>query len=106
MTQLTDLARDLAEKLDANHGFNGHDPAMTQVLATGEEAGEFIGAYRRWIGAARRVGTFEEMAAEAADVAIVIHVACHYLGIDIEDAVARKAEKIFSRGWKDGVPNG
>jgi NTP pyrophosphatase (non-canonical NTP hydrolase) len=78
---------------------------MTQVLATGEEAGEFLGAYRRWIGAARRVGTFEEMAEEVADVVIAAHVACHYLGIDIEEAVARKAEKIFSRWWKEGVPN-
>ena len=75
--------------------------ATGQVLGVSEEAGEFVGAFRRWSGLARRPGTFEDMAEELADVIIMSWVASHYLGIDLPDTILRKAERIRTRGWRD-----
>src|SRR4051794_41695487 len=56
---LRDLARVIVEHLHAN-GFPAEGGANRQVLALAEECGEFVGAYRRWSGQARRGGTAEE----------------------------------------------
>ncbi len=37
-------------------GFSAEGAANRSVLALAEEAGEFVGAYRRWSGQARRTG--------------------------------------------------
>lgn len=94
-------ARAIRENLDEHHGYNGHDPATAQVLGLAEEAGEFVGAYRRWIGAARRSGTFDDVRAELADVVIVAYVTAEYLDIDLDEAITTKLATVFSRGWKD-----
>lgn len=45
-----------------------------QVMCVVEEAGEFVGAYRRHAGMARRTGPWSEVEAELADVLMATHV--------------------------------
>ncbi|MTE12620.1 MazG nucleotide pyrophosphohydrolase domain-containing protein [Nocardia aurantiaca] len=92
----------LAHLRDA--GFPAEGAANRQVLALAEEAGEFVGAYRRWSGQARRTGTFDEMKAELADVVITAWVAAAELGIDLDAAVADKLAVIYDRGWREKGP--
>lgn len=92
----------LARLRDA--GFPAEGSQNRQVLALAEETGEFVGAYRRWSGQARRTGTFEEMRAELADVVICAWLTAAELGIDLEAAIGDKLEVIFERGWRDEVP--
>ena len=82
--------------------FAGQDLNVMQALALAEEAGEFVGAFRRWYGMARRHGPFSDVELELADVVITSHVVARILGIDLHDAVARKMEIVLKRGWRDG----
>lgn len=89
-----------------------------QAMCTVEEAGEFIGAYRRWRGFARRAGTSEDVQAELADCIISAAVMLvlfdmetrfvpGFSGSDpeaIDRAVGEKLTKIFSRGWVNKTP--
>jgi NTP pyrophosphatase (non-canonical NTP hydrolase) len=81
--------------------FPGINVGYAQVLGVAEEAGEFVGAFRRWAGLARRTGTRDDMELELADVVIFAYSAAKALDIDLADAINRKAEIIMSRGWKD-----
>ncbi|MUN38720.1 hypothetical protein [Actinomadura litoris] len=72
-----------------------------QVLALAEEAGEFVGAYRRWAGMARRTGDFSDVQDELADVVITAYVTAHVLNIDLDAAWRAKARHILTRGWRD-----
>ena len=86
---------------------NGFDPASAvnrQVLGLAEEAGEFVGAYRRWSGQARRTGTAAEMNAELADVIITAFVTAHELGVDIQAVIAAKLDVIHTRGRREQTP--
>lgn len=83
------------------NGFGAEGGQIRQVLCLAEEVGEFVGAYRRWAGMARRQGFQEDVEAELADVVITSFVAAEELDIDLEQAVARKLEKIFARPWRD-----
>lgn len=83
-------------------GFPAEGAANRSVLALAEEAGEFVGAYRRWSGQARRTGTFDEMGAELADVVICAWMAAAELGIDLDAAITDKLAVIFDRGWREG----
>ncbi|APA96608.1 MazG nucleotide pyrophosphohydrolase domain-containing protein [Nocardia seriolae] len=85
-------------------GFPDEGAANRSVLAVAEETGEFVGAYRRWSGQARRTGTFEEMRAELADVVIVAWLAAAELGIDLDAAVVDKVAAMVERGWRDPIP--
>ena len=58
-----------------------------------EEAGELIGAYRRWAGKARRTGTRRELEDEIADVLIVTACFAERAGIDLDAAIARQARR-------------
>lgn len=82
-----------------------HFPAETeqhrQVLNLAEETGEFVGAYRRWVGLARRTGTWEDVTAELADVVITAYITAHVLGIDLDAAWHAKAQTILTRGWRE-----
>lgn len=99
---LAELGADLASHLDAT--FPGQDAIVRQTLAMAEETGELIGAVRRWHGMARRRGTFAEVVDELADVVITAYITAHVLGIDVDAAVASKAERIYTRGWREPAP--
>jgi NTP pyrophosphatase (non-canonical NTP hydrolase) len=72
-----------------------------QALCVAEEAGELVGAYRRWAGKARRTGTRRELEDEVADVLIVTACFAERAGIDLDAAVAAKLTVIYSRGWRE-----
>ncbi|MGH3882889.1 MAG: hypothetical protein ACRDRC_05730 [Pseudonocardiaceae bacterium] len=74
---------------------------MRQGLAIAEEAGETVGALRRYLGVARRTGTLDDVATELADVVITAYTTAHRLGIDLPAAIDTKTQIIFSRGWRD-----
>jgi NTP pyrophosphatase (non-canonical NTP hydrolase) len=81
-------------------GFTDH-PHLRQILAVAEEAGEFVGAARRYYGLARRPGTLDELRSEAADVVITMFVAAHEIGFDLPAAIADKLAVIYRRGWRE-----
>jgi NTP pyrophosphatase (non-canonical NTP hydrolase) len=100
---LREIARHLEAHLRANRR-----PAITdanqldvQALCVAEEAGELVGAYRRWAGKARRTGTRRDLEDEVADVLIVTACFAERAGIDLNEAIARKLAVIYSRGWRD-----
>lgn len=96
---LASQAAAIVANLRAN-GFED-DGGMRQALCLAEEAGEFVGAFRRWKGMARRSGTEEEVRAELADVAITAYVAAEEIGFDLDAAIAAKLDIVFSRGWRE-----
>jgi NTP pyrophosphatase (non-canonical NTP hydrolase) len=103
MSEAPNLARQaavVAAQLRAN-GFPAETAVQRQVLGLAEEVGEFVGAYRRWSGQARRPGTAEQMHAELADVVITAYVTAHELGLDLDAAITAKLAVVFSRGWRD-----
>ena len=71
-----------------------------QALCVAEEAGELVGAYRRWAGKARRTGTLADLEDEVADVLIVTAVFAERAGINLNDAITRKLARIYRRGWR------
>jgi NTP pyrophosphatase (non-canonical NTP hydrolase) len=81
------------------------DPAQ-HLLKLGEEYGELTGACMRYLGRSRRSGTLEDVAAEAADVLITLHVLAASLGINLEAAWRAKAVVIAGRPWRDEMPEG
>lgn len=83
MTDLRDLAAEITNHLREH--FPDSDEQVRQVLALAEEAGEFVGAYRRWAGMARRKGSWADVRAELADVVITAYVTATV--IEIEDAL-------------------
>ena len=96
---LAGLAAGLAARI--NPLFSQQEAPIRHVLALAEEAGEFVGAYRRWAGMARRTGGWSEVQAELADVVITAYLTAHTLGIDLDAACQDKAQVIRTRGWKD-----
>ncbi len=99
MRNLRDIARNLNKALMEN-GFDRDTLDLQQVLCLAEEAGEFVGAYRRWKGMARRSGPFADVEAELADVVISAYAVADSLDMDLDAAINEKLEIIFSRGWK------
>jgi len=98
MMNLVDAASAIVFACEEN-GFT--DLETMQVLCFAEESGEFVGAYRRWKGLARRTGDFNEMAKELADVRISTQVVAQILNIPLDRYVESKLEVIFTRGWND-----
>lgn len=84
-----------------DNGFAVEGSLTRQVLVLAEEVGEFVGAYRRWSGQARRPGTAEEMHAELADVVITAYVTAEEMGIDLDEVMRAKLSVIFTRGWRE-----
>jgi len=72
-----------------------------QVLCLAEEVGEFIQAYRRNAGLARKSGSFDDMAKELADVIIVTQLTAYRLGIDLDYYVAQNMKNITTRGYRN-----
>jgi hypothetical protein len=100
MTMTMHTAALIAERLRAN-GFPADDAVERNVLCLAEETGEFIGAYRRWSGRARRSGTAADMHAELADVVITAYGTAAELGFDLDAAITAKLAVVFSRGWRE-----
>lgn len=99
MIDLVKAGRLIAEALAANGFANQPD---RQALALAEEVGEFVGAWRRWRGQARRTDTREHVIEELADVVITAYVLASEAEFDeFEDVVRTKLETIFSRGWRE-----
>lgn len=72
-----------------------------QVHCLAEEVGEFVGAWRRWAGLARRSGTQEEMEHELADVVVTAYVTAHILDFDLDFAAAEKLKIAYARPWRE-----
>lgn len=100
---LRELARVIVGHLRDN-GFPAEGAANRQVLALAEECGEFVGAYRRWSGQARRAGAAEDMHAELADVVITAFVTAEEMGIDLDKVITDKANVVLTRGWREQAP--
>jgi NTP pyrophosphatase (non-canonical NTP hydrolase) len=98
--ELPAKAVEIAECLRRN-GFDPDQAVNRQVLGLAEEVGEFVGAYRRWSGQARRTGTAADMYEELADVIITAFVTAHELGVDINAVIAAKLHKVHTRGWRE-----
>lgn len=94
-------ASEIVHALRAN-GFSAERAPDRQVLNLAEEAGEFIGAYRRWAGLARRTGTAEQVHAELADVVITSYVTAAELDIDLDAAVAYGRQHGYAPAWSPG----
>jgi NTP pyrophosphatase (non-canonical NTP hydrolase) len=101
--ELPQCAAVIADCLRRN-GFDSNQAVNRQVLGLAEETGEFVGAYRRWAGQARRSGTAEEMYEELADVIITAFVTAHELGVDINAVIYHTIRTIHTRGWRETVP--
>ncbi|WP_067831114.1 MazG nucleotide pyrophosphohydrolase domain-containing protein [Actinomadura kijaniata] len=99
-TAPSDLGAVIAERLRAH--FPADNERDRQVMALAEEVGEFVGAYRRWSGNARRTGSFDDVRDELADVVITAYVTAAVLDVDLDEAVGAKAARLFTRGWRDG----
>lgn len=93
----------IAARIAANleRHFPTDELPAAQFLCLAEEAGEAVGAYRRWSGRARRGDTHDHVMEELADVVIVAYVAAHYVGGDLDGAIDRKLGGVFSRGWRE-----
>jgi NTP pyrophosphatase (non-canonical NTP hydrolase) len=100
---MADKAPEIVAKLREN-GFGVEAGATRQVLCLAEETGELVGAYRRWSGQARRSGSFEDVETELADVVITAYVLAEELGMDLDAAIRRKLDVVFTRGWREGRP--
>ena len=86
MSDLQDLSVEIVKRLREH--FPDTDLAQQQVLCLAEEAGEFVGAYRRWAGMARRSGPWEDVQAELSDLAITAYVTANVIGVaDVLDSV-------------------
>lgn len=81
--------------------FSEDDEQPRQVMCFAEEAGEFVGAWRRYYGWARRGGTLGEVSVEWADTIIAAFIAADVIGIDPIKSLEAALEKIYTRGWKD-----
>lgn len=76
-------------------------PDWRFVTGMAEEVGEFVGSYNRYTNTSRRVGNFDELQLELADVVFTAYMAACVLGIDLESALIRKWNIIMTRGWRD-----
>jgi NTP pyrophosphatase (non-canonical NTP hydrolase) len=103
LTDLRQIARQLRAELRANRlpGITDANERDVQALCVAEEAGELVGAYRRWAGEARRSGTLQDVEDEIADVILTVAIFAEELGIDLNAALARKLPVIYSRGWRE-----
>jgi NTP pyrophosphatase (non-canonical NTP hydrolase) len=71
----------------------GSSAELETALMLAEESGEAIQQLRRHLGLARRSATVDEVAAELADVAIVVCVLSRLLDIDLDLAMSRKLDE-------------
>lgn len=103
VSNLSENAKFAKEFLEAAHANNNNPlpPEWAQALNVAGEAGEFVEAYRRYTGNARREGSLEETSKELADVIISSYVMAERLGIDLDEHILAKQKEIMKRGFKD-----
>lgn len=94
-----DLNKMGAEFNSAHSKARGLVPVWAKVLNVVGEAGEFAEAYRRFTGHARRLGSYDDMCEELADVVISAATCASQLGIDLDEAVEQKFAIVMSRGF-------
>lgn len=99
--QLCFFMEDLAEEIrfHANQGATDDEWRDAQAMVVAEEAGEFIGAYRRWRGFARRPGEAKEMYKELSDVIIASLLMFAVLDADAQMHVKAKLHDVITRGY-------
>lgn len=68
-----------------------------QIIATAEEAGELLKAWRRYQGYARRAGELDDVLNEVADVVIAAALTAWSLNVDLNELIDIAFDKIFSR---------
>lgn len=101
MGQLKDIVGRAAYAIKF-HGRQGATEAewlWSQADCVVEEAGEFIGEWRRLKGFARRAGNREDMLSELSDVVIAALMLFWNLGEDAEQHIRAKLLKIVTRGF-------
>lgn len=98
MSKVSELARTIFT--ETSKFFPDKDQRIMQTLCVGEEAGEFVGAVRKYLGMARRSGDFDSVRYELADVIISAYVAAEALQFDVDAAIEEKSVVILTRGWK------
>ena len=98
MTKIQEAASIIMAKCRDN---NAGGTEQAQIMALAEEAGEFVGAMRRWREMARRKGTQQEAEAELADVVITAYGMADVMGWDLDKLISDKLEKVMTRGWKE-----
>lgn len=85
-------------------GAYDNDPVMEgnrHALCLAEEAGEVIGAYRRYSGQARRSGTKEELEDELADLILDAFGLAYLVDADPGVFIERKLKVILERSWNE-----
>lgn len=99
--QLVLFTEDLAEEIryHASQGASDEEWRDAQAMCVVEEAGEFIGAYRRWRGFARRPGEARDMHKELADVIIAAFLMFAVLDADAQMHVKAKLFDVITRGY-------
>jgi len=83
----------------AGQGASDDEWSDAQAMCVVEEAGEFIAAYRRARGFARRAGDRKEVTAELADVIISALLMFAVLDEDAQCHVKAKLFNVVSRGY-------
>lgn len=99
MIDLEAVGHDIALRLREH--FPAAEEKDRQVFALAEEAGEFVKAYRRWRGMARKSGPWTDVESELADVVITAFVTADVLNVQLPRVIANKLSEIYDRGWKD-----
>jgi NTP pyrophosphatase (non-canonical NTP hydrolase) len=101
MSSLFNVISEVASeiKLSSNQDATAEQWLDNQAMCVAEEAGEFLGEWRRLKGFARRAGNREDMLSELSDVVISALVMFWNLGEHAEDHVRDKLLKIVTRGY-------
>jgi NTP pyrophosphatase (non-canonical NTP hydrolase) len=105
MSEPVDLAGEArlphaALKANRANGMTDDNALDVAAMCIAEEAGEVVGAYRRWAGKAHRSGPLEDVEHEIADVIFAAAVLAEQLGVNLNQALRAKLGIIWSRGWK------
>lgn len=101
MTSYDVMGSTIMRNLRDNFPGTSEQHCQRQALALAEEVGEFVGAYRRWSGQARRTDSLTNVGLELADVVITAFVTASVLGIELDSFIQSKYEVILTRGWRE-----
>lgn len=100
---LRNLAHTIIKNCAAAYGMGprGREMVDAQMFCLAEEAGEAVGAWRRFTWRARRNGTKDAFEEEVADTVIAAYCVAEAADFDLDAVIARKAQKVLTRGWKE-----